>query len=342
MNHRNNFNFLRIFAAVLVAITHSSAITGQAANEPLHQLTKGYFYFSSLGLYIFFFTSGYLVTQSAANSKTSLIYLQKRVLRIYPALITVVLLSVFVAGPLLTSFGLKQYFTDADTWKYLWTATGLKVRFRLPGIFENSKFFMSGFNGSLWSIKLELEMYFLLFILMLLGIFKNIKWLLIVLITSIILLLFLNIKNQYSFIIPDHKNSLLACTFLFGGIMQTGIISKKARLYLFIVSGIFLIAKITGLLRTDIMIDDIIFFSLATYFIALNKKFLLLIKHDISYGIYIYAFPLQQYIFQLVGFKQSTFANLFLSLCCSAIFALCSWIFIEKPALKYKTHLSSL
>jgi peptidoglycan/LPS O-acetylase OafA/YrhL len=147
MSHRNNFNLLRIFAAILVAITHSYAITGHAMNEPFYQLTNGYLYFSSLGLYIFFFTSGYLVSQSATNSKTALIYLQKRALRIYPALIIVVLISIFIAGPLLTTFTFKQYFANGDTWKYLWTATGLKIRFRLPGVFEDHQFFMSGFNG---------------------------------------------------------------------------------------------------------------------------------------------------------------------------------------------------
>ena len=124
MNHHNNFNFLRIFAAVLVGVTHSYAITGNILSEPARQLSNGYFYLSSIGLYIFFFTSGYLVSQSAATSKSSLIFLQKRVLRIYPALIIAVLLSVFIAGPLLTTFTLKQYFTDVDTWKYLWTASG--------------------------------------------------------------------------------------------------------------------------------------------------------------------------------------------------------------------------
>ncbi len=138
MSHRNNFNFLRIFAAVLVAVTHSYAITGHAETEFLHRLTNGNFYLSSIGLYIFFFTSGYLVSLSAANSKSALIFLKKRILRIYPALIVVVIISVFIAGPLLTKFSLRQYFTDADTWKYLWTSSGFKIRFRLPGVFEQT------------------------------------------------------------------------------------------------------------------------------------------------------------------------------------------------------------
>ena len=51
--------------------------------------------------------------------------------------------------------------------------SGLKIRFRLPGVFEQPGFAMAGFNGSLWSINLELKMYGLLFILTLAGIFKK-------------------------------------------------------------------------------------------------------------------------------------------------------------------------
>ena len=340
MSHNNNFNFLRIFGAVLVCITHSYAVTGNAISEPLHQITNGYFYLSSVGLYIFFFTSGYLVSYSAATSKSQQIYLQKRALRIYPALVLVVLLSVFIAGPVLTTCSPAKYFTDAETWKYLWTATGLRIRFRLPGVFENPLFAMPGFNGSLWSIKLELEMYVLLLVLMVAGILKKRRLLLIVLSILIIGCVLLNIGNQYSILMPDHKNLLLACSFLFGGIMQTKFISKKYTVYLLIGSGALLFARLTGLIRIDIMLDEVIFFSLLTYFIAFSNWFAIRIKQDISYGVYIYTFPLQQFFFQQSGFKQSTLLNLLFSLSCSALLAFFSWVYIEKPALKYKRNLS--
>ncbi|MEO8417016.1 MAG: acyltransferase family protein, partial [Ginsengibacter sp.] len=253
MNHNNNFNFLRIFAAVLVCITHSYAVTGNAISESLHQITNGYFYLSSVGLYIFFFTSGYLVSYSAATSKSPRIYLQKRALRIYPALVIVVLLSVFIAGPLLTTYSSAKYFTAADTWKYLWTATGLRIRFRLPGVFETPLFAMTGFNGSLWSIKLELELYALLLVLMVSGILKKRRLLLTLLSILIIGCVLLNIGSQHFILIPDHKNLLLACSFLFGGIMQTKFISKKYAIYLLTGSGTLLFARLTGLIRINIM-----------------------------------------------------------------------------------------
>ncbi len=340
MHRRNNFNFLRIFAAILVAVTHSYAITGNADNEMLYQLSNGKIYLSSVGLYIFFFTSGYLVSLSAANSKSPRIFLKKRMLRIYPALATVVIISVFVAGPLLTKFSLKQYFTDADTWKYLWTSSGFKIRFRLPGVFEQPGFAMAGFNGSLWSISLELELYTLLFILSLSGIFKNKRWLIVIFIILLGFSLVLTNLGRQLPLMPNQKNMLLATAFFFGGLLQTGFIPKKYFPYLLLLSGLSLFLKILGIISINFLIDEVIFFSLATYFITFSRKFNVLIKNDISYGMYIYTFPLQQLFFQLSGFSQPVMVNLFLSLGSSCILAFLSWIYIEKPALKYKSQLS--
>ena len=69
MKHANNFNVLRLFAAILVVITHSYAVTGTIKNEPLFGITNGNILCASIGLYIFFFISGFLVTKSAQDSR---------------------------------------------------------------------------------------------------------------------------------------------------------------------------------------------------------------------------------------------------------------------------------
>jgi peptidoglycan/LPS O-acetylase OafA/YrhL len=159
MKNANNFNALRLFAAILVVITHSYAITGNVNSEPLFWITNGNILCASVGLYIFFFISGYLVTKSAQDAEDISHFFIKRFLRIYPALIVLVLVSVFLVGPVLTRFSLKEYFESGDTWKYLWTLTGLRIRMFLPGIFDTNKFNGHGFNGSLWTIALELKLY---------------------------------------------------------------------------------------------------------------------------------------------------------------------------------------
>ncbi len=199
---------------------------------------------------------------------------------------------------------------------------------------------MGGFNGSLWSISLELQLYGLLLLLMLTGIFKRKKILIVTFVVLTAICLLMCIASAYTILMPDQKSLLLACAFLFGGIMQTKIILKKIAIYLFIASGLLLIAKLTGIIKVNILIDEVIFFSLATYFTAFTNWFTIRIKNDISYGVYIYIFPIQQFFFQISGFNQSVLTNLLLSLFCSVILAFLSWIYIEKPALRYKTQFS--
>lgn len=57
---------------------------------------------------------------------------------------------------------------------------------------------------------------------------------------------------------------------------------------------------------------------------------------DLSYGIYIYAWPVQQVTVALMGANSSYFALLGVSLPIIVAFACLSWHFIEKVALRYK------
>ena len=72
-----------------------------------------------LGLFIFFSISGYLISMSWDMDPSLKRYFIKRALRIFPALIVVVLLSVFVLGPLLTTWSLKDYFNSPSLSMYL-------------------------------------------------------------------------------------------------------------------------------------------------------------------------------------------------------------------------------
>jgi peptidoglycan/LPS O-acetylase OafA/YrhL len=97
----NNFNLIRLIAALAVLVTHSFAIaTGNPELEPLRGwlgMTIGDFAVDA-----FFITSGFLVTASLARRQSGLEFVCARVLRIYPALLVMVALTVFVVGPLLS------------------------------------------------------------------------------------------------------------------------------------------------------------------------------------------------------------------------------------------------
>ena len=54
-------------------------------------------------------------------------------------------------------------------------------------------------------------------------------------------------------------------------------------------------------------------------------------NNDISYRLYIIAYPVQQIAFKLTGYNQSVILQLFLTLLVSVPLAFLSWKFIENP-----------
>ncbi len=90
----NNFSLIRIIAAFAVLITHSFALaigTGEA--EPFQKflgMTMG-----TIAVDIFFITSGFLVTSSLLTRQSVIEFVWARVLRIYPALLVMLCLTVF-------------------------------------------------------------------------------------------------------------------------------------------------------------------------------------------------------------------------------------------------------
>ena len=130
---RNNFNLIRLLAAWLVIYGHAWAITGSAGGDLVTRLTQ-FKFAGGVAVDVFFFISGFLIAASLERNDTRG-YLASRALRILPALIVCVSLSVFVLGPLLTSSA--DYWRDPRTWDYLWAnGTLWSSRYDLPGVFE--------------------------------------------------------------------------------------------------------------------------------------------------------------------------------------------------------------
>ena len=95
---RNNFDFVRVAAALAVVASHQFALTGHA--EPvlfgLHSL-------GGMGVLVFFSVSGFLVAQSWDADPHVGRFAARRLLRIWPAFALVILLAALVWGPLMSA-----------------------------------------------------------------------------------------------------------------------------------------------------------------------------------------------------------------------------------------------
>src|SRR5512136_287779 len=127
----NNFNLLRFLAATAVIFSHSYALTGHAADEPLLGWSGGATYFGLLGVTVFFVISGFLVSKSFVERKALGAFAAARALRIYPALVAATLFSVVLAGALST-LPWREFLADPDTLRFATrNSLGLYIQYAL-------------------------------------------------------------------------------------------------------------------------------------------------------------------------------------------------------------------
>ncbi len=167
----NNFDFLRFIAASLVMISHSVPLSNNGI-EIFAYLNKNQESFGGFAVGIFFIISGYLICMSFQKTNNVIKYFISRVLRIFPALVVVVLLAAFFVGPIVTDLSLHDYFTHGGTWQYL-KAIGLyPMQFTLPEVYFSEGNHGTSVNGSLWTLSYEFNCYVLVGLL---GVMKLLK-----------------------------------------------------------------------------------------------------------------------------------------------------------------------
>lgn len=157
-SHRSNgFDTIRLIAASLVLVSHAFPLTeGSNKSEPLYRLTSGQSTLGTLSVAAFFAISGLLISNSYERSPLA-VFVYKRALRIMPALVVLCILSVFVLGLIETTLPAFAYLSDAQTWSFLLNAVFFPDDHILPGVFSNNP--LKTANGSIWTLKFEIACY---------------------------------------------------------------------------------------------------------------------------------------------------------------------------------------
>ncbi|MDL5598128.1 acyltransferase [Pseudomonas kribbensis] len=327
----NNLNLLRLIAALMVLYAHSFMFYGKPAVGFLGLSSYG-----GLGIDIFFVISGYLITKSWGSNPVPRDFLMKRALRIFPALIVVVLVSMLLLGPIFTTLSLKEYFLHPYFTGYLKNII-LKPVFSLPGVFEQSKV-PGAVNGSLWSLPVEFFMYL---VVMGLGmLFKGGR-----LVYAAVTALFAAVVVFWCW--RDAPMVVIYGTdirqvFLTGVYFMIGACFAKFRLERWLsLSGVFVMLMATILLAPYPEFTNVLPWITVPYIVlayGLSSSWLGTFVNkvgDCSYGVYIYAFPVQQAV--LLKYPDISFGTyLSVTILISLALGYCSWHLIEKRALKFK------
>lgn len=336
--HRhNNFDALRLAAAVMVVAGHAYVLSGREALEPLVRYTAlgG---LGELGVSIFFVISGFLVTASWRRLPDLSGFLAARVLRILPGLAVALVITAFVLGPLASALPARAYFGDAAPWIYVLRNLLLyPVSYELPGIF-NANPFPDAVNGSLWTLRLEFTCYLLVPLLDRLRLDGRRS---ITVIAGLTLLgywalLGLGPERAPAVALIAARNGFL---FLAGAALYAWQAEPRLRHPATLpLAAVLLLATLPFEAVTPVLAPPLIAFIVVGVALRPVRGLSRFSRYgDLSYGVYIYAFPIQQLWMQFAGPERlGVAAFIGVTLACVAPLAFASWWLVERPALGLK------
>lgn len=337
--HRsNNFDALRLVGALSVMFAHGYALMVRPEEIPIvlgHPL-------QTLGVIVFFAISGYLITASFDRNRNPATYLLARSLRIFPALVVVVVLTAYVLGPLVTTLSREAYLADPATHDYVTNNITLFVTFGLPGVWGDLPY-PGAVNGSLWTLFVEFLCY----------------------LAAPLLFLFPRLLRPFAALVAVYVTIRLAeAPPEESPIFWAVRLRDAAGLWIYFAGGAFIRFALQTWpwfrLRTDVAVamvaaQTVIAWSWPewalwtgwltipyavltiglsrTPYVARTARF-----GDFSYGLYLYAFPVQQLVIDLWGVQDAA-VNFAAVLAITLVLAVLSWHLVERPSLALKDRI---
>lgn len=338
--YKNNFDFLRHVFALCVVVAHCFPISGVGSCDWLCQLSNNQFDFSQLGVKGFFIISGYLIFQSLERSNSLFDYYWKRILRLFPGLLVVLVLTICLL-PFVYNGSFLDYIANRSTLTYIPNNLVLyRTQYTIPGVFESNPY-KSIINGSLWTIPYEFTLYILLSCLFYLKQSKKLTKIILLLTTIFLLVTNLFFADKLigrNFILMSSHLVDLGFYFVAGSVLS--VIKFNEFKYINVLLSIACVL-IVGSLYVGFF-EQIKYFILPIIVIGIGIKHTPLLSFltektgDLSYGIYIYGFLIQQIL--MYYFHLNLWTLLICSLIIVPLFALFSWHIIEKKALSFKNY----
>jgi peptidoglycan/LPS O-acetylase OafA/YrhL len=321
---------LRWIAASLVIVAHAH---GLRSFESLYSRVTGL----ELGwsaVVMFFTISGYLISGSVQRHPAHEFW-KARFLRIFPGLIICTAVTALVISEFST-LSFADYFSNRQTLRYIFgTGTLLSTEYSLPGAFQGNITTIA--NGSLWTLRYEIASYFTLFMLFTIANRTGIKFASIIIASGVVCAIGCIVPVALGHSIPVQASNLLALfvPFSIGAWFQATKTSPPN-----IISVLIALAISAVLARTlEWSIFATASIAMLTLWIAFVANKLLSKLNafpDYSYGIYIYAYPIQQMTSVLLP-GWNPIAQIVVSFWATLVPASLSWHFIEKPALALKS-----
>lgn len=326
----NNLNLLRVLAALAVLVSHAVPIAvDPALPEPLEQSVGKSL--GTLAVLVFFAISGFLIPMSFERTPNYERFIAARALRIFPGLLVNLLFVALVLGPLVTELPLQVYLSDPAIYLFILRDLFLvPLAFTLPGVFEGQP--TEAIVGSIWTLRHEVACYIGAFILGVAGLYR---WLWLYRVTGLF----------YVFVVwpaiawfdqPLHplvdEFSRLSVAFVVGMIFHAW--RALLPLSLWGVATLFGLAWVsygTNFYHPTLCLA----IGYSVFWLGYVPGGVLRLYNrigDYSYGIYVYAFPIQGWAVWAFG-EQSALENVLYALPPTLILSVISWHLVENPAM---------
>lgn len=328
----NNFNLLRFCLATMVLVHHAFVLTGHPA-IPVNLALRFVAGLGEIGVDGFFVISGFLVTRSLIAKPRVGKFLLARALRIFPGLWVMLVLTT-LALTAMSTLDPIAYLGSLTTWKYVVAnATAFFITYDLPGVFSANP--SAAINGSLWSLRYEVMCYIALAAAGAFGLAQR-RWPL-ALVAAACALAYLVLPADPGFVVGLVRR--LGFMFALGATFAAyaGYIPIRG----VIAAGGFAAALALDWTPIAPIGWGVAFAYFLLWFAYVPRG---AIRHynrlpDVSYGMYIYAFPIQQTAIAL-GWGAMPGANMLIAIPLTLACATASWYLIEAPGLRLKNALA--
>ena len=304
----NSFDFIRFLLAIMVIVSHTGGI-GEYNWEPHIKMRDWDPTHTNLGtfsVYGFFIISGFLITRSFLNTASIGNFIANRIKRVYPGFVVSLFFTSFLFIPLYfflkNGFDIAKLYSNYNLDITQYFVKNIFIEMRKPTIaIENIKLF--DINGPYWTLIHEVRAYFLVLILGFLGILNK-RYVIIffgLLLNTIYSLNSLGVnfigkdwsfKDFFGSYIGDCHLLILFCYFIFGMLFylfQEKIIWNN---------WIYAISILGLVIGWKLDVFPIFAPTCFTYVVLYSSQILPFQKivsriGDLSYGIYIYSWPIQ-------------------------------------------------
>lgn len=343
----NNLGFLRFFFATSIIFAHSFGIMGPY-HDPFWRISNGQTVEVGLAINYFFVMSGFLVTASWISTPRFWVFLKKRAIRLYPAVAVMSLFVIFAIGPLSVN-NVPEYLHHLSPIAYLKALVLLHVP-PLPGVFTgmptpadvaNAIHNSPPVNGPMWSIGYQMRCYMVIAFLGMLGLYRH---------RGLVLGLWFVTIGVYLAASLGHWNPLGHASY-----PAIGQLSLWPRLLTYYGAGMLaylyrdkipyspwlFVVSLVGLAlacRWGLALAQPILGSYAVFYFAYCKEIPLqnfARNGDLSYGLYIYAWPIQEILAQRFRSYLNPYSLFAAAFVITLVLAILSNRFVEKPSVKW-------